>query len=1189
LADPTAGDLGDFVVNGLTEYDNKSAPRRAYRAWFYSGDPTKFDLKGTPPSKYGRQRYDAFGRQVESYGLDGKVTLASLYHALSSDVWDAADLTIGAHYGTPASIRKDGHGRTVATTERIHVGTGIESREIRTQYLPTGEAVVISRVRIGASDPPVVRWMRFDSLGRMVLNVEPNTTKNFNADPTTDPSTMKGWRYAFDDAGDVVGTSDARGCGSNYTYDSGGRLVSEDYSPCSNSHALYSAPDFLAETGIEVLYRYDTVDADTTDAIAAGCAIDSTLLRGRLVSVADRGAKTLSAFDGRGRRTCVARKLAKPGVPSDALASRYAPSWYVVVAKFDGSDRATEESTGASASDLMGGDGTSRVLTSYTKRGTVKEVGSTYGSIVARVVHDADGLAESITYGDIAATKTAFEYDDKRRLRSVQTYRGPPSLWTTTTSGYTSLYGSTTPSTFQLLLQDLDFTYDEVDNPIEIRDWRMASEWPTGGKPVTRKLEYDDLYRVSKIRYEYPGGGDNWVSPFDAENNGTATDPKLSRPSPHVSFLKRVQWQTVKYDWLGNTTNTDDDAQGFYDRSLGTITNGTASSGPYQLKTAANDATPGARTGHLTAKYDDAGSLVSMAVKRDGTCLPSAANCSQRFVYEWDEPGRLVRARRWDLSDPGAATDAIPSGTPTAELMYTYDSVDRRVRKTSIDPAGASRHTLYPLMSLEVRRAEWTGTDYARTKDTEVPYLFAHGVRLARIAYEPSDTPSIPTLSTPRLHVFIQLADHLGSTDIVVDKDTSELVERSTYQASGTAESDYRPSRWKSFREDHRFTGKEEDVEVGVFYFGARFYSPHTGRWLSADPLAIHALGGTLNLYAYVNGQLLRAIDPLGLEKDGNLLIDLLLTTNPIVGPTWGLTKGLYKAHQQGQLTQGVAVAAASYAAGYVPGAGQALAAISGSQTASEAKAHVKNAIDAWKRGDRDTAFDEALRAGIKAKEAEMMFSAFALPAVAAKGKPPAKPVVPEAAPTVSPKPEVPISPATPPPTTPKVNTPPAAKPVGNEMVKAAITPPPTGANNTPAPKAGTGGGQGGGSSGSGGTGAGGAGATKPTGGTGGNAPEAHIVSGVTVPNGKSPMTGNVDVGPTLSRIRTGGSFPHPNDGSVFMNKEGLLPVKPLGYYREWVHPTPGVSGPGPQRIVTGSGGEVYYTPDHYKTFVPLK
>ncbi len=37
------------------------------------------------------------------------------------------------------------------------------------------------------------------------------------------------------------------------------------------------------------------------------------------------------------------------------------------------------------------------------------------------------------------------------------------------------------------------------------------------------------------------------------------------------------------------------------------------------------------------------------------------------------------------------------------------------------------------------------------------------------------------------------------------------------------------------------------------------------------------------------------------------------------------------------------------------------------------------------------------------------------------------------------------------------------------------------------------------------------------------------------------------------------------------------------------VVPTPGVNGVGPQQIVTGRNGEVYYTPDHYKTFAPVK
>jgi RHS repeat-associated protein len=64
-------------------------------------------------------------------------------------------------------------------------------------------------------------------------------------------------------------------------------------------------------------------------------------------------------------------------------------------------------------------------------------------------------------------------------------------------------------------------------------------------------------------------------------------------------------------------------------------------------------------------------------------------------------------------------------------------------------------------------------------------------------------------------------------------------------------------------------TGKEEDVEVGLQYFGKRYLNPLLGRWISADPLAVHAPGeADLNVYAYVSGQILRNVDPLGLDNE---------------------------------------------------------------------------------------------------------------------------------------------------------------------------------------------------------------------------------------------------------------------------------------------------------------------------------
>ncbi|PIS02509.1 MAG: hypothetical protein COT85_04915 [Chlamydiae bacterium CG10_big_fil_rev_8_21_14_0_10_42_34] len=79
-----------------------------------------------------------------------------------------------------------------------------------------------------------------------------------------------------------------------------------------------------------------------------------------------------------------------------------------------------------------------------------------------------------------------------------------------------------------------------------------------------------------------------------------------------------------------------------------------------------------------------------------------------------------------------------------------------------------------------------------------------------------------------------------------------------------------------------------------------------------------------------------------------------------------------------------------------------------------------------------------------------------------------------------------------------------------------------------------------------------------------------------------------VDLSSTIERIQKGIKFPHRNDGTIFKNREGLLPKKHSSYYREYVHPTPGIEGPGPRRVIIGENSEMFYSPDHYKTFIRL-
>lgn len=106
-----------------------------------------------------------------------------------------------------------------------------------------------------------------------------------------------------------------------------------------------------------------------------------------------------------------------------------------------------------------------------------------------------------------------------------------------------------------------------------------------------------------------------------------------------------------------------------------------------------------------------------------------------------------------------------------------------------------------------------------------------------------------------------------------------------------------------------------------------------------------------------------------------------------------------------------------------------------------------------------------------------------------------------------------------------------------------------------------------------------------------GSTAEVGVVADATVVSfGRVVYRGPIDLRPTLARIARGGRIARfRDDGIVFGNRERRLPDKPSGYYREWVHPTNGESGPGAQRVVTGAGGEVFYTGDHYGSFRRVK
>jgi RHS repeat-associated protein len=186
---------------------------------------------------------------------------------------------------------------------------------------------------------------------------------------------------------------------------------------------------------------------------------------------------------------------------------------------------------------------------------------------------------------------------------------------------------------------------------------------------------------------------------------------------------------------------------------------------------------------------------------------------------------------------------------------------------------GDRLYTVAIFDAMVLKDAPLSGGDYVDDTSTEQIYLAGGMARVFDDVAPGGVAGTMPQASTSTtnaasVHTFLSFGDSRASGAFVVDKDSGELVERATYLAYGALESDLHPQRWESSREDLKLAGQWDNAEVGLDYFGARYYSPQLGRFISPDPLTIHALEGDANPYEYAYGSPLRYIDPTGLGPE---------------------------------------------------------------------------------------------------------------------------------------------------------------------------------------------------------------------------------------------------------------------------------------------------------------------------------
>lgn len=98
--------------------------------------------------------------------------------------------------------------------------------------------------------------------------------------------------------------------------------------------------------------------------------------------------------------------------------------------------------------------------------------------------------------------------------------------------------------------------------------------------------------------------------------------------------------------------------------------------------------------------------------------------------------------------------------------------------------------------------------------------------------------------------------DHLGSTRLLTDEQ-GNVVTDATYKPFGESINEQ--------NECYLFNGKEKDVSTGLYYYGARYYDPEIGRFLTRD-IWSGTIGDpqSLNRYAYCYNNPIKYIDSWG-------------------------------------------------------------------------------------------------------------------------------------------------------------------------------------------------------------------------------------------------------------------------------------------------------------------------------------
>ena len=483
-------------------------------------------------------------------------------------------------------------------------------------------------------------------------------------------------------------------------------------------------------------------------------------------------------------------------------------------------------------------DEAGNLLTKTDRKGQVTTY--TYDSLnrVSLVLY-ADGSTDTYGY-DIYGNRTklanadvayTFGFDAKNRLISKADVRGSTTkslFWTYDASDH--IRTKTTYDNDQTV-----YAYDGTHRLVALQNpnyLQVSYQYDAAGRPLNRILS-----NGAHTDYTYDADGflASLVNQTTASGNNTVNSTSYTRDRLGNILTQTDAAGTVSYTYdplyrlLSTSYPTATGNELFTYDAVGNrqiyVRNGVTLFYVYDMDNRLLEIRSSTATGALlTANvYDANGSQTKRcsggAVTRTGT------DCTGTTVtnYSWDARGRLLNV----------------NGDIVATNSFRYDPMTYRISKN--DSHGSR-------------------SDYLEGEHLEASYngalptaRYLRGVVVDEVVnaylYDTAGNWTNVNFHHDALTNTVGLSGHDGT-----------VLQSTRYGAFGNVLSE---SLNGAFPTNHlKYTGREEDADIGIYYYRARYYDPSIGRFISEDPMGFEA---GVNFYAYAGNNPISANDPSGL------------------------------------------------------------------------------------------------------------------------------------------------------------------------------------------------------------------------------------------------------------------------------------------------------------------------------------